>query len=50
MSNVVGVDIDFPEPENADLTVYNNEERSDFKEILDEIVNINTIQKALNKI
>ena len=48
LNNVVGVDIDFPEPENVDLTIDNNKERSDFKEILDEIVKINTIQKALN--
>ncbi len=38
IKNVVGVDIPFPEPQNPDLVVDNNEEINDFSEILKSIL------------
>jgi len=39
IKNVVGIDIDFPEPKNVDLIIDNNQDISDFKSVAQQIVN-----------
>ena len=43
--NVVGVDIPFPEPENADLVIDNEEDRGEFDDMVDSIMQIDAIRK-----
>lgn len=45
--NVVGVDIPFPEPEAPDLVIENDLDRTDFSSLIDDILSIPTIAKAL---
>ena len=47
IKNVVGVDIPFPEPENPELILENDLERSEFDEFINKIMNIDKVQKAL---
>lgn len=47
ISNVVGVDIEFPEPENPELIIDNDKERDDFNELIDEVMEIDVIKKAM---
>jgi len=45
--NVVGVDIPFPEPENTELVIENDSHRTEFKELIDMILNIPAVRAAL---
>jgi adenylylsulfate kinase-like enzyme len=45
--NVVGVDIPFPEPENPELVIENDIDRLEFKELIDRIMNLDTVREAL---
>ena len=47
LKNVVGVDIPFPEPENPDLVLDNNTDRTDFSDFIEKIMNLPTVKKAL---
>ena len=47
IKNVVGIDIPFPEPENPDLVIENNIERSDFSSMLEEVLSLKDIKKLL---
>jgi cytidine diphosphoramidate kinase len=47
IKNVVGIDIPFPEPENPDLVIENNIERSDFSSMLEEVLSLKEIKKLL---
>lgn len=47
MENVVGVDITFPEPLNADIVIDNNEERSDFDDMVLQIMSLPCVQKIV---
>lgn len=38
LNNVVGVDIDFPEPKSSDLVLDNNADRDDFEDMVDSIL------------
>jgi len=44
--NVVGVNIPFPEPANANLTIDNNQDRADFKELVDKVFEIDTVRNV----
>ena len=45
IKNVVGIDIPFPEPKNADLIIENNKEISDFNPMLEKILLLKNIKK-----
>ena len=47
ISNVVGIDIAFPEPVQPDLIIDNEEDRSDMGEFLERIFTLPSIQQAL---
>lgn len=47
--NVVGVDIPFPEPENSELVIENDLDRLEFTELIDRIMSIETVRKALDR-
>jgi adenylylsulfate kinase len=47
IKNVVGIDIPFPEPENPDLVIENNIERSDFSSMLEDVLSLKDIKKLL---
>ncbi len=47
IKNVVGIDIPFPEPENPDLIIENNIDRSDFDSMLEEVLLLKSIEKLL---
>jgi len=47
LKNVVGVDIPFPEPENADLVIDNNKERDNLEEFADQIISLSVVQKII---
>ncbi len=47
MKNVVGVDIPFPEPENPDLVIENNIERSDFNSMLEKVLLLKSVKRIL---
>ena len=49
ISNVVGVDIPFPEPENPDLVIENDVERTEFGEFVDKILSINKVRIELHR-
>lgn len=46
--NVVGVDIPFPEPENPDLIIDNDADRSDFVDLIDDILAIDTVRQSMS--
>jgi cytidine diphosphoramidate kinase len=46
IKNVVGVDIPFPEPDNADLIVENDEPRKNFDDIIQQVLNLDVVKKA----
>lgn len=45
--NVVGVDIPFPEPENADLVIDNEQDRDRFDDLVDRIMEIDAIRHIM---
>lgn len=47
--NVVGVDLPFPEPENPDLVIENDIDRSDFQELTDKIMNLDKVREGLRR-
>jgi cytidine diphosphoramidate kinase len=47
IKNVVGVDIPFPDPENPDLVIDNNQDRDDFDEIIGSILMMAEVRKIL---
>jgi adenylylsulfate kinase-like enzyme len=49
MNNVVGVDIPFPEPENPDLILDNNIDRTDFEEMVSSIVSLAMQEQGSHK-
>ena len=48
ISNVVGIDLPFPEPESPELLINNDEELSDFNELTDKVMSLEVVKKALN--
>lgn len=48
--NVVGVDIPFPEPENTELTINNDEDLLEFKSLIDKVMSLEVVQKALSRL
>jgi len=46
--NVVGVDIPFPEPESPDLVIDNNADRQSFDDLIDDILDLETVRKAIS--
>jgi cytidine diphosphoramidate kinase len=48
--DVVGVDIPFPEPENPELVIENDVDRVEFKEIIDNIMNLDVMREALERV
>lgn len=49
IQNVVGVDIPFPEPENADLILNNEKDRTEFDDFINQIQALPQLQKVLHK-
>ena len=47
LQNVVGVDIDFPEPNSPDLVIDNEEVRNDFSELVDQILSLPVVSNIL---
>jgi len=45
IKNVVGVDIEFPEPKDADLIIDNNLYTSDFRNIVKQIINLSRVEQ-----
>ena len=45
IKNVVGIDIPFPEPQNPDLIIENNEKVENFDSMLDKILSLDDINK-----
>lgn len=50
ISNVVGVDLPFPEPENPELIINNDVDLLDFNAMTDRVMNLESVQKALERI
>jgi adenylylsulfate kinase len=48
LKNVVGVDINFPEPEHADLII-DNHDRDDFDTMIDQMLRIPSVAEVLEK-
>ena len=48
LKNVVGVDINFPEPEHSDLII-DNHDRDDFDTMIDQILRIPSVAEILKK-
>lgn len=46
IENVVGVDIPFPEPKNADLTVENDQYRENFDDIIQKVLDLEVMKKT----
>lgn len=47
ISNVVGVDLPFPEPERPELVINNDLDSLDLNELTDKVINLEVVQKAL---
>ena len=47
LKNVVGVDINFPEPQNAELIIDNSKECDDFSDMVNTIMRLSAIQNVL---
>jgi cytidine diphosphoramidate kinase len=47
MKNVVGVDIEFPEPKSPDLIIENEKDRTEFGEFVDQIISIPVVRNLL---
>ena len=47
IKNVVGVDINFPEPVGNDLVLDNGKDKKDFSDMIDEIIKISQVQKLI---
>ena len=50
ISNVVGVDIPFPEPENPDIVIDNDIDRTEFEELVGKIMSIDKVRTALESV
>lgn len=46
IENVVGVDIPFPEPENADLVIENDTDREDVSGLVDRVAGLDVVHRA----
>lgn len=49
ISNVVGVDLPFPEPENPELVIDNDADLQDFRSLTDKIMKIDVVRKVLGR-
>ena len=47
IKNVVGIDIPFPEPANSDLVVDNTKDRTNYDDIMNQILSLNNIKKII---
>jgi adenylylsulfate kinase len=47
IDNVVGVDLPFPEPENADLVIENDDYRADFQEFVDKVMSLDAVRRVV---
>jgi adenylylsulfate kinase-like enzyme len=47
ISNVVGVDLPFPEPDSPDLTIDNNDDLIEFDTLADKVMNMRLVKTAL---
>ena len=50
IENVVGVDIPFPEPKNADLTLDNDKEREYFDDMVENVMQLEVVKDALKSV
>ena len=50
IENVVGVDIPFPEPQNADLTLDNNRERENFDDMIEKVLQLQVVKDARRQV
>jgi adenylylsulfate kinase-like enzyme len=48
--NVVGVDIPFPEPVSPDLVIENDTENGEFDEMVDRVMRLGVVRKALSAV
>ena len=48
IDNVVGIDIEFPEPINNDVVIDNSKDRKDFSDFINKILSIPNIKKIIN--
>jgi adenylylsulfate kinase len=46
INNVVGVDLPFPEPDNPELTIENDEKRTDFTAFVDQVMDLDVVRRA----
>lgn len=49
ISNVVGVDLPFPEPENPELVIDNDADLPDFRDFTDRIMGMDVVRKGLGQ-
>lgn len=49
ITNVVGVDLPFPEPENPELVIDNDADLADFGDLTDKILEIDVVRSALGR-
>jgi adenylylsulfate kinase len=49
ITNVVGVDLPFPEPENPELVIDNDVDLVDFEKLTDKILDIDVVRRALGR-
>jgi adenylylsulfate kinase len=49
ITNVVGVDLPFPEPENPELVIDNDADLADFGDLTDKILDIDVVRSAMGR-
>lgn len=49
ISNVVGIDLPFPDPENPELVINNDRDLMDLNELTDKVMNLEIVQKVLSR-
>nr|WP_281721881.1 adenylyl-sulfate kinase [Nitrosomonas nitrosa] len=49
ISNVVGVDLPFPDPERPELVINNDRDLLDLNELADKVMNLEIVQKVLSR-
>lgn len=49
ISNVVGVDLPFPEPENPELVIDNNQDLSEFDSLVEKLIALKAVRQALKE-
>lgn len=49
ISNVVGVDLPFPEPENPELVIDNDEDLSEFDSLVEKLITLKVVRQVLQE-